>query len=193
MTIKAIAPSDKKSDMTGSYSREGVQVGGLLYCSWRGYALVKANVLSPSLDIIIPSTQREIPDTTSLIIPANSFITSVMMRNAGNLTLAAATGKLKLAPTLTNSTAVLYTESSAAAANVLASGNLARTFAAPSSFTTVGGSDVTYRIFATDGAAGASAAASTVTASVDTKVYVVVSFISHINFPANSEFLVSAP
>jgi hypothetical protein len=193
MAVRKISPADKKSDQTGSFSREVIEIGGLYFGSWRGYALVKAGVTAANLDIIIPSEQRGIANTTGLIVDAASFITSVAIKPAADLTLGAATGKLKFAPTLSNATAALYVETAAAASNILTGGNEVSQNNAPSAWTTVGGSDVTYRLFATDGAAGAAAAASTVTATVDTKVFVIVNFVKHIPFPANLEFGIAAP
>jgi hypothetical protein len=193
MAVRKISPADKKSDQTGSFSREALEVGGLYFGSWRGYALVKAGVTAANLDIIIPSEQRGIPNTNGLIVDAVSYITSVMIKPAANLTLGAATGKLKFAPTLANATAALYAETAAAASNILTGNVVSSQVNAPSAWTSVGGSDITYKLFATDGAAGASAAASTVTATVDTNVFVIVNFVKHIVFPNNLEFGVAAP
>lgn len=186
MTIKAIATSDSKSELIGSFSRVGVQIGGRLYCRWFGFANILAGVTSSAIDITIPSEQRGLADTVGLMIPANSQITRIALFPEGALTLGAATGKLKFASSLAAATVALYVESAAASGGVLA---------APTNWvdqinttsTTVGSSDVTYKLFATDGAAGASAAASTVTATKDTRVLVCIDFINYAPLPLSNQ------
>jgi hypothetical protein len=191
MTVRKISPADKKSDQTGSFSREVLQVGGLYFGSWRGYALLKAGSVYSSLDITIPSEQRGIANTTGLLIEPASYITSLRIKPLGALTMGAIAGKIKLAASLTASSQPLYVESSSGL--VIPAGFLAEQFNPPASWTISNNAAVTYKLFATDGAAGAAAAASTVTAAVDTKILVVVSFVSHAPFPSNLEFGVAAP
>lgn len=191
MSVREIRPSDTITRGVGSYDRIGIRMGGLQYCEWTGYALIKAGGAVANLDILIPSQQKGKSDTTSLIIPAGSVIRSVGFRTLGNLTLGAATGKLKFATALNAATATLFVESAAASANNLPAQTAAveTQNIAPVS---VGGADVTYKLFATDGGAGAAAAASTVTATKDTKVLVRIAFFRFPPFPTEDEVGYSA-
>lgn len=191
MATKTIATSDRGAGVNGSYAREVTRLGKLLYGRWMGYATVKAGTLYNALDIIIPAQQRGVTDTTGLIIDANSRIISVGMAPRGVLTLGAATGKLKFATALAAATPTLYVESAAAVANSLAVATVESING--DAAVTVGGSDVTYKIYATDGGVGAAAAASTVTASVDTIIDVEISFWKPAPFPTRLEVGTVAP
>ena len=182
MSIKAIATSDAKSELIGSFARVGVQIGGLLYCRWMGFANILPGVTASVVDITIPSEQRGLPDIVGLMLPANSLIQSIGIHPQGNLTLGAATGKLKLAPALNTATTGLMVESPAAVANTLTAPtnpSIVRTVPSVS----VGGADTVFRLFATDGGVGAAAAASTVTATQATRVLVCIDFINYAPFP----------
>jgi hypothetical protein len=192
MAVRKISPADKKSSQTGSFSREVLEIGGLHFGSWRGYGLIRAGATVSAIDIVIPSEQRGIANTTGLIIDGDSYITSVGLRTLGNITHAVGNGKIKLAPILASPTQAVYTELTAFS-NVIAAGFTSVQNNNTATWTSVGSSPVTYRLFATDGAAGAAAAASTVTASVDTKILVMVNFYRHIPFPASTEFGIAAP
>jgi hypothetical protein len=191
MSVREIRPSDTITRGVGSYDRIGIRMGGLVYCEWTGYATIRSGVTAANLDITIPSQQKGKPDTASLMIPANSVIRSVGFRTLGNVTLGAATGKLKLATALTAATTGLFVESAAASANTLAA---QATPVEQQNITpvTIGGADATLRLFATDGGAGAAAVASTVTAAKDTKVLVRVAFIRFPIFPTEDEVGYSA-
>lgn len=194
MTAVGKSTSDGLSRSIGSYAREGVLIGDRIQCRWHGYATVLAGVTAAALDITIPSQQRGKADTSQLILPANAFITSIGLHPQGALTLGAATGKLKLAATLTAATATLYAETAAAAANVLAKpANANVTSNLGVTLPSAGGSAVTFKIFATDGGAAGAAAASTVTAAVDTKVLVSIGFIVQAPFPTTDEVGYAAP
>lgn len=192
MAVREIATSDRSSRVGGSYSREVTRLGKLLHGVWRGYALLKAGVSYASLDIIIPAQQRGLVDTTGMVIDANSRIVSVSMCPRKALTLGASTGKLKLATALAAATATLYVETAAASSNALAVANPVETINGDAAVT-VGGSDVTYKIYATDGAAGGSAAASTVSAASDTYIDVEIGFWKPAPFPSRLEVGTAAP
>lgn len=192
MTVRPISPSDTGASVNGSFSRQVIKGGKCQVGLWRGYATVKAGVSYASLNILIPAQQKGVTDTASLVIDANSRIQSVSMRPLGALTLGTSTGKLKFAATLTAATAALYVESAAASSGVLAVAAAVETINGPLG-TTVGSSDVTYKIFATDGVAAGSAAASTVTASVDTKILVEIGFWIPATFPTELEVGKAAP
>ena len=187
-----VLPGDFKNKNDGTYNRTLMYLAGVEHGDWCGYALVNPGANYSSLDVIVPSQQRGKSDTTGLIIPAGSLIRSVGFRTLGNLTLGASSGKLKLATALAAATGTLYVESAAAASNTLAA---QATAVETQNVTpvTVGGSDVTYKLFATDGAAGASAAASTVSATKLTKILVRVSFIKFGAFPTEDEVGYAAP
>lgn len=176
MALKVINTCDRQSSES-SFTETVVTRGMYSYGFWRGFATLKAGVSYASVDIVRPSQHRGTPNNESMLIYANSRITGVRFINRGAITLGAATGKIKLAPTLTNATAALYVESAAAASNVLAVPAAAVEQLNFDAATTVGSSNVTYRLFATDGAAGASAAASTMTVSTDTIIDVEIEFM----------------
>jgi hypothetical protein len=190
MAVRIIAPSDRGSNLNGSYAREVIRLGTRLHGVWRGYATVKAGVLAANLDIIVPSQQRGVADTATFVLDANTRIESIGFAPRGILTLGAATGKLKLAATLGAATAGIFVESAAAAANSLAIAT-AQTINNPS--VTIGGSDLTFKIFATDGGAGGAAAASTVTATKDTIIDVEIGFWLPAPFPTRLQVGTSAP
>jgi uncharacterized membrane protein len=150
-------------------------------------AYVETGSTAASIAIIRPSRQKGQADGL-LTIPANAEITRVAFKLTGNVTLGAATGKLKLATALNASSADLFVESAAASGGTLAAAGWVTRDNPLDATTTVGSSAVTYRLYATDGAAGASAAASTVTASKRTKVLVqVCGYIPGIN-PTDESF-----
>lgn len=193
MAVRKISPADKKSDQTGSFSREVLEIGGLYFGSWRGFALLKAGSVYSSLDITFPSEQRGIANATGLMFEPASYITSLKLKPLGPLTMGTINGKMKLASTLVASSQPIYVESAAATSFVIPGGFVSQQFNAPAFWNISSNGDVTYKLFATDGAAGAAAAASTVTTAVDTKILVVASFVSHAPFPADLEFGVAAP
>jgi hypothetical protein len=196
---KILAPGDLKGAGQLSFRDEMMNLNnGYASFEWLGVATVVPGVLAAALDIVRYSPQRAVvngtwANNTAFIIPANSLITRVGFKTVDALTLGAATGKLKLASSLTANTASLFVSSAAASSNTLAAG-LAQGTAALAGVT-VGGSDVTYKIFATDGnATEGSAAASTVTTTLTDKlIYVRVCGYYPLPFPDNSEFTVAPP
>lgn len=192
MTFSIISTSDTMSAELGSYKRQFQQIGPYCYGLWNGFATVRNGVLSPSLNIVTPAKVKGWADQTALTLPAGAFICSVSMKTEGPLTIAAATGKLKFAATLTAATSTLYVESAAASGGVLATQTVpVSTF----NVTPVsgGGSALTYSIFATDGGAGGAAAASTVTAAVETRILVTIGVMIPAPFPTNLEVGYSVP
>lgn len=185
MPIKAIATSDAKTEQSGSYSRTGVQIGGVQYCRWIGFANVLAGVTASSLDIIIPSQQRGLADTIGLIIDGRSNIQTIGIQPEGVLILGSSTGKLKFASTLASATTGLYVESAAASAGSLAVAPAIIQYNQPP--LSIGTNDLTFKLYATDGGAGASAGTSTVTAIKDTRVIVTICFTNYTPFPLSNE------
>lgn len=172
---------------TNAYEREMLRVGGLLLFDWLGYALVRPGVTAAILDIIVPSRQRDVADTVGLVIPATAVITRVGVRVPSAVTLGAATGKLKIATSLTQNSAVLTATSAAASSNSLAAAVFKVDNNLNVASTGVGGADVTYRIYATDGAALGSEAASTVTAAAETRLEVQICGYMHDDFALAGE------
>ena len=176
-----------------SFKEQTVQHGKFQTGFWRGFALLRPGQSYASVDIIFPSQHRGTPNKTSALIYANTRIQSLGFMNRGLITLGAATGKIKLAPTLNAATTTLYVESAAAASNILAVPNAAVETLNWDAAVTVGSSDVTYRLFATDGAAAGAAAASTMSVTTDTYIDVEIGFIANTAFGAREDFGVLAP
>lgn len=192
MALKVINTCDRQTSES-AFTETVVSRGMYSYGFWRGFATLKAGVSYASVDIIRPSQHRGSPNNESMLIYANSRITGVRMINRGAITLGAATGKIKCAPTLTNATAALYVESAAAVSNTLAVPAAAVEQLNFDAATTVGASNVTYRLFATDGGAAGAAAASTMSVSTDTIIDVEIGFIIVNPFGSREDFGFLAP
>lgn len=192
MGYKPVNTCDRTSPMS-AFMEQTVQLGKFQTGFWRGFALLRAGQSYSSIDVTFPSQHRGTPNKTSALIYANSRIQSVGFINRGVITLGAASGKIKLAPTLTAATTTLYVESAAASSNILAVPSVAVENLNWDSAVTVGASDVTYRLFATDGGAAGAAAASTMSVTRDTYIDVEIGFITSIPFGAREEFGVLAP
>jgi hypothetical protein len=87
----------------------------------------------------------------------------------------------------------LYVESAAAASNTLAVPAAAVEQLNFDAATTVGSSNVTYRLFATDGGAAGAAAASTMSVTTDTIIDVEIGFITVNPFGSREDFGFLAP
>jgi hypothetical protein len=115
---------------------------------------------------------------TAFVVPADSLIHRIAFFVSGPLTIGAATGKIKVTTAVDEDTAGLFLFSAAAVSNTLAA-NTGITYT-DSGFSqagvTVGGADVTFKIFATGGQAAGSDVASTMTASADTDIIVAIAF-----------------
>lgn len=192
MALKVINTCDRQTSES-AFTETVVSRGMYSYGFWRGFATLKAGVSYASVDIIRPSQHRGSPNNESMLIYANSRITGVRMINRGAITLGAATGKIKCAPTLTNATAALYVESAAAASNTLAVPAAAVEQLNFDAATTVGASNVTYRLFATDGGAAGAATASTMSVTADTIIDVEIGFITVNPFGSREDFGFLAP
>lgn len=179
-----ISTSDFNTRFDLSYARVGIDMNDHESYRWVGYVDVNAGGSYSSFDIITPSRQKGKPDVPSLIIPANSFITQVSFKPLGNLTMGAAAGKLKLATAIASTTAGLFTESVAASGGTLTKRD-AEYAAQNITPVAVGTSDVTYKLFATDG----TTAPSTVSTPdpKKTRILVMVSFIKFCRFPTEIE------
>ena len=192
MALKVINTCDRQTSES-AFTETVVSRGMYSYGFWRGFATLKAGVSYASVDIIRPSQHRGSPNNESMLIYANSRITGIRMINRGAITLGAATGKIKCAPTLTNATAALYVESAAAASNTLAVPAAAVEQLNFDAATTVGSSNVTYRLFAAAGAAAGAAAASTMSVTADTIIDVEIGFIVVNPFGSREDFGFLAP
>lgn len=179
MAVSIVNPSDAVEAQRGSYKDQAVRnFNGSASALWYGRATVPAAGAAANVDIIRYEPQLDFEGNLAFTIPANSLIHRIAMFRTGPLIMGAATGKIKIAPTLTNSTAGLYLSSPAAAANSLAA-NTGITYT-DSGFSqagvSVGASDVTYKLFATDGGAPGAEVASTMRATEDTDVIVAIAF-----------------
>lgn len=185
--LNIVNPSDAVESNKGSYRNQAVRLfNGYVAADWYGRVKILSSGTAASYDIPRNEPQLGKSPNAAFIVPANALITRLAFKPLGALTLGAATGKLKLAPTLTNSTSGLYVASDAASGNTLAKPDDWISAYNGTAGVTVGSSDVTFKLFATDGAAAGSEVASTVTASTDTDVLVVISFIARDVFPPDS-------
>lgn len=192
MALKAINTSDRLST-DAAFVEQVVQHGKFMTGFWRGFAILKAGASYASIDITFPSQHRGTANKESALIYANSRIQSVGFINRGAITLGAANGKIKLAATLTAATATLYVESAAASGSVLAVPASAVETLNYDAAVTVGGSDVTYKLFATNGGAAGAVGASTMTVTVDTRIDVEIGFIAAAPFGSTEDFGFLAP
>lgn len=179
-----ISTSDFNTRFDLSYARVGIDMNDHESYRWVGYVDVNAGGSYSSFDIITPSRQKGKPDVPSLIIPANSFIKQVSFKPLGNLTMGSAAGRLKLATAIGVTTPGLFVESVAAAGGTLPfrEAEYATQNITP---VAVGASDVTFKLFATDGTTGASTV-STPDAK-RTRILVMVSFVKFCRFPTEIE------
>lgn len=171
----------------GATAKQTLRLGTKEFFEWRGIAKVVPGATYASLDIKLPSGEKGFDDTSSLVIPANTEIVRVAFKCGGALTIGAATGKLKLATAVDAATADLYVESAAASSGTLAAATVTNDNPLDAT-TTVGSSDVTYKIYATDGGAAGAATASTVSASTETLIYVVIAGYYPAAFPVDKDF-----
>lgn len=165
---------------------ETVPLGGKRWFAIKGIAVVPAGSTAASIAVVRPSLEKG-ASNGAMTIPANAEITKVAFNVEGDVTIAAATGKLKLADSLTAATADLYVESAAASGGVLAPALVSNSNPLDST-TTVGGTDVTYSIYATNGGAAGTAVASTVTAATETTIQVQICGYLEDDFPAIESF-----
>lgn len=179
--VNFVNPSDAVEAQRGSYKDQAVRTfEGAARGLWYGRATVPASGTVASLDIIRYEPQLDIAGNAAFTIPANSLITRIAFHVEGVITLGAATGKIKVAPTLTNDTAGLFLFSPAASTNALAA-NAAGAYTDSGlsvAGITVGSSAVTFKVFATGGQAAGSDVASTMTATTDTEIIVAIGFIT---------------
>lgn len=188
MTFHEIATADTRSETKASFSRQVTRIGGLLFGHWTGYALLKAGGSYASVDITLPSYQRSLNNKLELKLDNLTAITAIGFKPLGDITLGDASGKLKFARALNDATATNYVESGAASSNVLAAPASAyRVLNSPANWAIYSSGERTFRIYATDGAAGASAAASTMSVTQDTRILVAVNFFAHAHFPTSED------
>lgn len=191
------APGDQSGSPLGSFTRELINIGGTKYAQWEGFATVPAStgVAAASLAITTASPQRTQSSLLQMTIPAGAYIKSVSFRVPTAVTLGAATGKLKLAGGIQDG-ATLSASSAAAVSNALAATtDPVRTYNPAVSSTELLGSDTEFRIFATDGAAVGSEAASTVISSTTEEIKIIVAIAFEIpgDFPTLEQVLELPP
>lgn len=202
MSFRVISPSDKSAS-DGSWSNEAVRVGdGMIAFDWKGWVKLKAGTAANTFPIYRFDPQRGVAPKTALVIPANSFITKMgfffcdpsNVDKTFTVTNATSAGKIKLASGITVNTSGLFCNSAAAS-----SGTHAHIpFTAPArqvniTPVTVGSSDITLRLFGSDGnATEGSAALSNLTVTVDTLIAVFVSGVFAEN-PHPDSFQLSPP
>ena len=194
--INEIATCDKLSETHGSYKRQGVLVGDKVFCRWAGYALVQPGVMATELNIVVPSQQRGMANLEYLQTPEGACITSLGIQPLGDLTLAAPTGKLKFtfSSGLATEGPQWFVETDAAVGGVLSMPTqpmMSHTYLFDATSQVAVAS--TWKIFATDGVAGPSTGASTVTAGEETKVLVSIGFYVPAGFPTEDDIGYSAP
>lgn len=181
MAVNIVNPSDAVEAQRGSYKDQVVRTfEGAARGLWYGRATVPSSGTVASLNIVRYEPQLDIAGNAALTIPANSLITRIAFHLEGDITLGAATGKIKIAPTLTDNTSGLYLFSAAASSNTLAK-NTAGAYTDSGlsvAGVSVGGADVTFKVFATGGQAAGSDVASTMTATTDTEIIVAIGFIT---------------
>lgn len=158
-----------------SWARQACNHGdGWAGFEWVGRVTIPTTGTAASGDVVTYSEQKNIAPVTGLTLPANTVISRLAIMPMGAITLGAATGRVKLAATLTANTSGLFVNSAAAVSNVIAvSTDWSQQVNNPP--VTVGASAITLRLFATDGAAAGSEVASTFTATTATDVLVYVS------------------
>jgi hypothetical protein len=189
-------PSDTNAGMLegGAFKNQAIRLGGFGFFEWLGKATVPSTGAIASLNIRRPPPMKGQSAVSALIIPANTTLTRLAFLPLGEITLGAATGKIKLSATLTNTT--YQATSAAASSSVLAvpASEIESSSTGLRSLTgvNIGTSEVTLKIFATDGAS-AGEAASTMTATTDTDILVYVAGYCRVPFPSSESFLKDPP
>lgn len=178
--VNIVNPSDAVEAQRGSYRDQAVRnFDGSVSALWYGRATVPSSGTAASLDIVRYEPQLSVQGNSPFTVPAGALVTRLAFHLSGDVTLGAATGKLKLAPALAEDTAGHFVFSAAASGGVLAK-NTAYGYN-DTGYTpggvTVGGADVVFKIYATGGQAAGSDVASTVTAATDTDIIVAVGFV----------------
>lgn len=168
----------------GIPAKQTLRLGGKEFFEWRGIAKIAAGASYASVDIKLPSGEKGFDDVSSLVIPADSQITRIAFKTGGPITIdGTATGTLKIATAATVTTAGLFAESAAAASNVVAAATVEEDYPLDGTVS-VGGADVTYKLFATTGVD----VADTMSVSSDTLVYVTICGYYPVGFPVDKDF-----
>jgi hypothetical protein len=168
----------------GLSAQQTLALGGKEFFTYRGIAKIEPGASYASVAIKLPSGEKGFDDVANLVVPANSEILSIKFKTGGAITIdGTATGTLKVATAATVTTADLIAESSAATSNVVAAETVINDNPIDST-TTVGGSAVTYKLFATDG----SNVADTMSVSAETLVYVEICGYYPSAFPVDRDF-----
>lgn len=198
--VQKMMPSDSKSEDIQSFARQGTVFGDKVFCRWNGFAEITPGSSYASLNILTPSQQKTVNNKTKLTLPAGATITSCGFRPLNNVVLNASGDKLKLAVAQTSEDSASYVALSSAVTGdkvLVSSSSFYSTKVGLNEATkpTVASADseVTFQVFAVDGNSDASANASTLTASSDTKVLVSVGFYVPNDFPTENDIGYKAP
>lgn len=196
MGINIISTADPRSPLQGSFKENVVQVGSYGFFEWYGIAKLEAGVRYSSLDLKCSSSHRGRANKQALVAPANSAITFVGLYLPTDIKVVTDTtgGVLKLATSLTASSATQYVVTAGASGGTIAKhaseANAVVTRTLPASAVTVGSSDVTFKIYgvdATTNSAG-SAVADQFYSDVDTEIYGVIAGLVPLGFPSADQF-----
>lgn len=174
----------------GSFARMGQDCGGRMFCDWNGYALIPSGSTLAAASIISPRQERG-TNATELIIPAGAKIFYLGIQTLGDLTIGAATGRLKLADTVAQATAGSFAVTGAAVGGTLAKMANPVFIANDEADMPVIAADTTFKIFADTGANAASTVTSAGTDPV--KVLAAIRFYLPAPFPTEGEVGEGAP
>lgn len=183
-TFRVVNPSDVSVANYGSFMNQAVRTfDGYVNFFWTGRVTITSGAIANS-NVTRYDPQKGITGKGSLIIPANTGITLLGIYPQGALTSGVATGKLKLSATLTASTAGLYVVSAAASGGVLAAPT-AWVTSYSTTPVTIGASELTFKLFATDAGAVGSEAAGTMSAAANTDVLIMIAGRGRDDLPSN--------
>lgn len=181
--IQTISPADKGFNYSGSFARNGMRLGAYTNWHWCGVCIVPAAAVVAELDVISASQSRSQADRVGLVIPPASVVQYLSIQTMGAITLGVAAGKLKFAPALASADATQFVESLAATGTNLPADTVAQEKLNLLGTGTLINANTTWKLFATNGGAGAAATASTMRAAGNRDVRVIVS-IGGYTFPS---------
>ncbi len=197
MAVRTIASADRGARFDGSYSRNVCDLNcGIGTFEWTGYCLVPGGTsMASSLDVIVPFRDgKGGKDVIGMTMEPTSFITKIGLQLLGEVTMGSATGRLKLAATINEASQPMYVESGAAVAGKLSpAGFMRKQFNNLATAPNTGANPITFKLFATDGGAGAAAAPSTVTAATETKVLITICGYLYLIDPTEQDIGFSSP
>jgi hypothetical protein len=192
--FKVINAGDLRVDGANSYSNQAVNLGnGYVSFDWYGRVPLAAGVSYANAHILRYSDQKGKSPRSALIIPANSLITRIGIKH-GALTMGGATDKIKISSAVNTSTSGLYLLSAAASSNALAAITSWIYQNNGDAAVSVGSSDLTLKLFATDGnGTVGSQAASTMTSTAAQDILVRICGIAPLAEVPDSAITVAPP